>query len=166
MIISIIAAMGNNRVIGNKNDIPWNLPDDFKYFKDITKNHHVIMGRKNWESLPTPYRPLPSRTNIIITRQSYYRAEGGIVVHSLENALEIAKENGECELFIIGGGDIYRLALDKTDKIYLTEIHENFEGDVTFPKFSQYDWKEISRKRHQKDDRHVYDFDFVVYVKK
>ncbi|MEP1033422.1 dihydrofolate reductase [Ekhidna sp.] len=166
MIISMIAAMGSNRVIGKDNDIPWHLPDDFKYFKDTTKGHHVIMGRKNWESLPDSFQPLPGRTNIIITRQADYIAKGEKVVESLENALEIAKQNGETEAFIIGGGEIYRMGLEYADQIYLTEINEAFSGQVTFPVFNKSEWIETSRKQHPSDDRHKYSFDFVVYSKK
>lgn len=166
MIISMIAAMGSNRVIGKDNDIPWHLPDDFKYFKDTTKGHHVIMGRKNWESLPHSFQPLPGRTNIVITRQSDYSAKGEPVVQSLEDALEIAKQHNESEAFIIGGGEIYRMGLEYADKIYLTEIHEAFDGQVTFPDFDTSIWKETSRKHHSIDDRHKFSFDFVVYSRK
>ncbi|MEQ9466433.1 MAG: dihydrofolate reductase [Ekhidna sp.] len=166
MIISMIAAMGRNRVIGKDNDIPWHLPDDFKYFKQTTKGHHVIMGRKNWESLPASFQPLPGRPNIIITRQSDYQANGGRVVASLDEALEIARSTSEPEAFIIGGGEIYRMGLGYADRIYLTEINHDFEGQVTFPEFDQSVWKEVSREHHPADERHKYSFDFVVYSKK
>ncbi|WP_436515875.1 dihydrofolate reductase [Ekhidna sp. To15] len=166
MIISMIAAMGSNRVIGKDNDIPWHLPDDFKYFKDTTKGHHVIMGRKNWESLPHSFQPLPGRTNIIITRQPDYDAMGEPVVQSLDEALEIAKQHNESEAFIIGGGEIYRMGLAHADKIYLTEINEAFNGQVTFPDIDKSEWVEISRKHHPIDDRHKFSFDFVVYSRK
>ncbi|MEO1254555.1 MAG: dihydrofolate reductase [Bacteroidota bacterium] len=166
MIISMIAAMGENRVIGKDNDIPWHLPDDFKFFKDTTKGHHVIMGRKNWESLPHSFRPLPERTNIIITRQDAYSAEGAEVVSSLDRSLEIARENKEEEAFIIGGGEIYRMGLKYANKIYLTEIKGIFNGQVTFPDFDKSIWKEESRVHHPTDDRHKYSFDFVTYRKK
>lgn len=166
MIISMIAAMGSNRVIGKDNDIPWHLPDDFKYFKDTTKGHHVIMGRKNWESLPHSFQPLPGRTNIIITRQPNYRAKGEPVVQSLADALAIAEENGETEAFIIGGGEIYRMGLAQADQIYLTEIDAPFEGQVTFPEFDPSNWMETSRIHHPVDERHRFSFDFVVYSRK
>lgn len=166
MIISMIAAMGSNRVIGKDNDIPWHLPDDFKYFKDTTKGHHVIMGRKNWESLPHSFQPLPGRTNIVITRQPGYDAKGEPVVQSLADALAIAEENGETEAFIIGGGEIYRMGLEHADQIYLTEINASFDGQVTFPEFDQSVWKETSRIHHPTDERHRFSFDFVVYSKK
>lgn len=166
MIISMIAAMGSNRVIGKDNDIPWHLPDDFKYFKETTKGHHVIMGRKNWESLPHSFQPLPGRPNIVITRQEEYPLEGATVVKSLEEALHIAKDNGEHEAFIIGGGEIYRMGLEYADKIYLTEINGEFDGQVTFPEFDKNIWEEVSREHHPADERHKYSFDFVVYSKK
>lgn len=165
MIISMIAAMGENRVIGRDNDIPWHLPDDFQYFKKTTKGHHVLMGRKNWESLPHSYRPLPNRTNLIITRQQDYKAEGGTVIHSLKQAIQIAEKAGEKEAFIIGGGEIYRMGLELADRIYLTEINGIFEGQVTFPEFDKSIWKEASRMHHAIDDRHKYSFDYVLYQK-
>jgi len=163
MLISMIAAMGSNRVIGKDNDIPWYLPDDFSYFKEKTKNHHVIMGRKNWESLPPRFQPLPDRTNIVITRQLDYQANGAVVVGTLQNALKLAKSAGEREAFIIGGGEIYRMALSLANRIYLTEIQAPFDGQVTFPTFSTKDWIEVSRLHHPSDQRHAYSFDFVVY---
>ncbi|MEQ8904273.1 dihydrofolate reductase [Ekhidna sp.] len=166
MIISMIAAMGSNRVIGKDNDIPWHLPDDFKYFKNTTKGHHVIMGRKNWESLPPSFQPLPDRPNIVITRQKNYKAEGGEVVSSLEAAIDTARQKNEPEAFIIGGGEIYRMGLEIADRIYLTEINGEFDGPVTFPEFDQSIWKEESREHHPADDRHKYAFDFVIYSKK
>lgn len=165
MIISMIAAMGSNRVIGKDNDIPWHLPDDFKYFKTTTKGHHVIMGRKNWESLPDSFQPLPGRPNVVITRQNDYKADGAIVVSTLNEAIDIAKKGGEPEAFIIGGGEIYRMGLSLADKIYLTEINQSFDGQVTFPEFDKSIWKEESRDHHPADDRHKYSFDFVVYTK-
>jgi len=159
----MIAAMGSNRVIGKDNDIPWHLPNDFKFFKDTTKNHHVIMGRKNWESLPPKFQPLPDRTNIVITRQADYNAEGAVVVSTLEAALKLAQEAKEQEAFIIGGGEIYRMALDMADRIYLTEINAPFDGQVTFPEFDKTVWEEASRLHHGTDERHVFSFDFVTY---
>lgn len=166
MKISMIAAMSANRVIGKNNDIPWHLPDDFKYFKDTTSGHHVIMGRKNWESLPQNFQPLPNRPNIVITRKDDYEAVGATVVKSLDEGLQISKNNHEEEVFIIGGGVIYRLGLEVANKIYLTEIHATIDGDVTFPEFSETEWIETSRIHHPKDSRHHFDFDYVTYEKK
>lgn len=161
----MIAAMGSNRVIGKDNDIPWHLPDDFKFFKDTTKNHHVIMGRKNWESLPPKFQPLPDRVNIVITRQNNYTAEGAIVVPTLDASLVIATENKEPEAFIIGGGEIYRMSIELADRIYLTEINAQFDGQVTFPELDLSKWIEKSRIHHGTDNRHEFSFDFVTYEK-
>ncbi len=165
MKISMIAAMGRNRVIGKDNDIPWHLPDDFQYFKNTTEGHYVLMGRKNFESLPPRFKPLPNRPNVVITRNPSYQAPGATVVTSLENALDIARKNMEEEAFIIGGGEIYLLGLQYADTIYLTEIDGMFEGDTLFPKFSPEEWTEVSRSHHPADDRHLYAFDFVTYQK-
>ena len=162
MKISQIVAISENRAIGKDNDLIWHLPKDMQFFKKITIGHHVIMGRRNFESIPHKYRPLPNRTNIIITRQSEYKAEGCIVVNSVETALEIAKNNGDIEPFIIGGGQIYRIAIEKNlvDKIYLTKIHHSFKGDTFFPKLSS-DWKETNKIENKADDKHKYNYDFI-----
>lgn len=166
MKIAMIAALGKNHVIGKDNDLVWNLPDDMKYFMQTTSGHHVIMGRKNYESIPEKYRPLPNRTNIIITRQPSYKAPGAIVVHSMETALEVARQGQESLTFIIGGGEIYAVGLDFADLLYLTEINGSFEGDAFFPNFSGADWQEISRIPHPADTRHAYAFDFVIYERR
>ncbi|MBR08695.1 MAG: diacylglycerol kinase [Rickettsiales bacterium] len=165
MKISMIAAMGRNRVIGKDNDIPWHLPDDFQYFKKTTEGHYVLMGRKNYESLPPRFKPLPNRPNVVITRKNTYEAPGTEVVNSLEEAIEIARKNSEEEVFIIGGGEIYKLGLAYADTIYLTEIDGDFEGQTIFPEFDKSEWKESSRIHHSTDERHKYAFDFVVYSK-
>jgi dihydrofolate reductase len=165
MKISMIAAMSQNRVIGKDNDLPWHLPDDFQFFKDQTKGHHVIMGRKNFESLPPKFRPLPNRTNIVLTRNKSFEAEGCIVLSELSKALDVAREAKEEEAFIIGGGQIYELGLELSDTIYLTEVDATIEGDTTFPIFDTSIWKETKRIHHAKDERHAYSFDFVTYVK-
>ena len=165
MIISMIAAMGSNRVIGKDNDLPWHLPDDFKYFQQETNGHHIVMGRKNWESLPHKFQPLPNRTNLVLTRQSDYKADGATIITSLQEGKEIAAKNGEQELFIIGGGEIYRMGLSISDRIYLTEIAGDFDGQVTFPELNRDVWKEVSRQHHPVDDRHQYAFDYVIYAK-
>jgi dihydrofolate reductase len=165
MIVSMIAAMAENRVIGKNNDLPWKLPDDMKYFMDTTKGHHCIMGRKNYDSIPEKFRPLADRTNIVVTRQQNFSAPGCTVVNSLESALEIAAENNEPETFVIGGADIYRLGLPYANRLYLTEIKAPVAGDIFFPLFDKKEWKEISRIPHDADERHKYAFDFVVYEK-
>lgn len=163
MIVSLIAAVSENGVIGKNNDLPWHLPDDMKYFMQTTKGHHVVMGRKNYESIPEKFRPLPNRTNIVVTRQEKFRAPGCIVVHDLERALAIGESNAEPELYIIGGAEIYRQGLALTNRMYLTEIHARIDGDVFFPEFHKREWKEVSRKPHGTDERHAYAFDFVIY---
>ena len=165
MIVSMIAAMGKNRIIGKDNNLPWHLPDDFKYFQKITKGHYVIMGRKNWDSLPQKFKPLPNRSNIVVTRQLNYYCKGADVVGSVFDGLEIARRNGEIEAMIIGGGEIYRIGLELADRIYLTEISGEFKGQVTFPEFDQKQWEEVSREHHPSDKKHVFSFDFVVYEK-
>jgi dihydrofolate reductase len=165
MIISLIAAMAENRVIGKNNDLPWHLPDDMKYFMQTTKGHHCIMGRKNYDSIPEKFRPLPNRTNIVVTRQSNFDAPGCQIVNSLESALEIAAKNNEPEVFVIGGADIYRLGLPYATRLYITEIKSPVAGDIFFPAFDKKDWEEISRVPHDADERHKYAFDFVVYEK-
>jgi dihydrofolate reductase len=165
MTISMIAALAQNGVIGKANDLPWYLPDDMKYFMLATKGHHVIMGRKNYESLPEKFRPLPNRTNIVVTRQKDYQAPGCSIVHQLEEGIRLAEANGEHELFIIGGSEIYRLGMPLADKLYLTEIHALIDGDTIFPIYNKESWKEISRQHHTIDDRHEFAFDFVIYKK-
>lgn len=165
MTVSLIAALSKNRVIGKNNDLPWHLPDDMKYFMQTTKGHHTIMGRKNYDSIPEKFRPLPNRTNIIVTRQLDFKAPGCLVVNSLEKGLDIARGNGEREVFIIGGSDIYTLGIPYANRLYLTEIDAIIEGDTFFPQVNQVQWKESSRRTHPADQRHLYSFDFVVYDK-
>lgn len=133
MIVSLIAALSENRVIGKNNDLPWRLPDDMKYFMETTSGHYVIMGRKNYQSLPEKFRPLPNRTNIVITRSSDFSAPGCQVVHTLADALEIARKANQKEIFIIGGAEIYALSLPHAHRLYLTEIKAEVAGDTYFP---------------------------------
>lgn len=165
MIISLIAALTENRVIGKNNDLPWHLPDDMKYFMQTTKGHYVIMGRKNWDSIPEKFRPLPNRTNLVITRQPDFRAPGATVVNSLNQALEIARTAGQPEVFVIGGAEIYRLALPLASRLYLTEIQTQLQGDTFFPDYDRQAWVERSRNHHSADERHLFPFDFVIYDK-
>lgn len=163
MIVSLIAAVAKNGVIGKNNDLPWRLPDDMKFFMQTTKGHHVIMGRKNYDSLHDQYKPLPQRTNIVVTHQQHLNAPGCIVVHSVEAAIDVAKKNQEQEVFVIGGAEIYKLALATADKLYLTEIDAVVDGDTFFPNFDKKEWKVAAKKHHDSDQRHPYSFDFVVY---
>ena len=158
----ILVAVSPEGIIGKDNSLIWHLPKDMRFFKETTMGHHVIMGRKNFESIPHKYCPLPDRTNIVITRQSEYNAKGCIVVNSVEAALEIAKNNGDIEPFIIGGGQIYKIALEKNlvDKIYLTKVHHSFEGDTFFPELNS-DWKEVNNTENKADKKHKYNYDFI-----
>ena len=166
MRVSLIVAVSENGVIGKDNDLIWHLPKDMKFFKETTQGHHVIMGRKNFESIPHKFRPLPNRTNIIVTRQSDYVAKNCIVANSIEESLKIAQANGDVEPFIIGGGQIYKLALENNliDRIYLTRIHHSFEGDTFFPNLSE-DWKTIEREDCVADEKNRYNYTFLVLEK-
>ena len=166
MIISMIAAVAANRVIGKNNDLVWKLPDDMKYFMQTTQNHCIIMGRKNYESIPTKYRPLPNRVNIIVTTQTDYQAADCIIMNTIEDALSYAEAKNESEVFIIGGGQIYTQSLPMAQQLYLTEINHEFDGDTFFPEYDGKNWQEKSRIHHGIDDRHLYDFDFVIYERK
>ncbi len=155
MIVTIVVAISENHVIGKDNKLLWHLPADLKHFKDITTGHSIIMGRKTYESVG---KPLPKRRNIIITRQAI-SIEGCEVVNSVEAALELCK--GEQEVFIVGGAEIYRQSLNLTDRIYLTIVHQTFEGDSFFPEIDPKQWKEVSREDHQPDDRNNLPYSFI-----
>jgi len=165
MIISMIAAVAENGVIGKDNDLVWNLPDDMRYFVGKTKGRHVIMGRKNFESIPAKFRPLPNRPNIILSRNAGYQAGGCTTVTDIDTALKIASDSGETEAFVIGGAQIYKMGLEKANRMYITEVKGTFEGDTYFPDFDKSIWKEVSRSHHAQDEKHDYAFDFVVYEK-
>ena len=163
MKIAMIAAVAENRVIGKDNDLVWHLPNDMKYFVEVTKGRHVIMGRKNYESIPAKFRPLPNRPNIVLSHQKKFEARGCIVLNTLEAAIAYAKEAQETEAFIIGGAQIYKMGLEIADRLYITEVHAAFEGDTYFPEFDKTTWKEVSRIHHSKDESHECSFDFVIY---
>lgn len=165
MIISLIVAASENMVIGVGGALPWHLPDDLAYFKEKTTGHPVIMGRKTFESIG---RALLGRLNIIITKNPAFVAEDPAVriVHSLEEALEAAQAVQPSEAFVIGGGEIYKEAISKADRIYLTLVHTEIDGDTFFPDISSLFWREVSRAKHPADARHPYAFDFVVLEKR
>ena len=165
MKISIIAAIGSNYAIGKDNDMIWSLPDDMNFFKGKTNGHTVIMGRLNYDSIPARWRPLPNRRNIILTTNPDYHVEGVDVYRDIDDAIESARQEGEKELFIIGGGQIYELGLKYADIMYLTEIKQDFDADVFFPEYNKEEWKEVERIPHQVDERHSYPFDFVTYIR-
>ena len=166
MIISAIAAVAENGVIGNKGGLPWNLPDDMKFFQRTTLNHHVISGRKSYESIPDRFRPLRDRVNIVVTRRKGYEAPGAIVCHSLEEAIEIAQKDDQKEAFLIGGGQLYAEAFEKNlvDRLYITTVHIKAEGDVLFPEIGK-GWKEVWSEKHKADERHKFAFTFTVLQK-
>lgn len=144
-MIIVIAAVAKNGVIGRDNALPWHLPEDLKHFKALTMGHAVIMGRKTWESLPAKFRPLPGRLNIVVTRDSEYKAEGASVVHSLEQAQKLGA--GEAaQQFVIGGAELYAHALPRAQRLELTEIDGVFEGDAFFPVVDRAQWRETKRE--------------------
>lgn len=164
-IIAIVAA-GENNAIGKDNRLLWRLPDDMKFFKEKTEGHCVVTGRKNYESIPDKFRPLPGRTNIVVTRQKDYEAPGAIVVNSLEDAIAKAISVKETELYVIGGGEIYRQALPLTDTIWLTRVHESFDAHTFFPSLDPLFWEETWRETHAADERHAFPFTFIRYERK
>ena len=160
--LTIIVAAGENDAIGKDNQLIWHLSDDLKRFKALTNNHHIIMGRKTFESFP---KPLPNRIHIVISRQENYKVpEGVILVNSLANAIDAARNDDQP--FIIGGGEIYKQALLFANKIELTRVHHSFEADTFFPKIDTSIWKETSNIFHDKDDDHAYAFSFITYKKR
>ncbi len=163
MIISTIVAIAHNNVIGHENDIPWYLPADLQHFKKITLNHHIIMGRNCYESIG---KPLPKRTNIIVTRDAYFMSSNCIITRSIDEALHIAHGNGEDEVFIIGGGQIYEQTKDLWQRIYLTEVDLVVEGDVFFPKINFDEWQLTSEVSHTKDEKNEFDYVFKVLDRK
>jgi dihydrofolate reductase len=158
--ITMIAAAAENDALGKDNQLIWHLSDDLKHFKNLTKGHHVLMGRKTFESMP---KALPNRTNVVITRQKDYTAKDATVVHSLEAAIALAQEDERP--FIIGGGEIYRQGLAYADCIELTRVHEDFEADTFFPKIDSAVWQEVWRENHDKDEKHKHAFSFIRYQK-
>lgn len=163
MTVSIIVAKADNDVIGKDNELIWYMPADLKHFKNTTMGHYIIMGRKTFESQK---KPLPGRTSIVITRNKDYKAEGCIIVYSLSDALKIAEENKQEEVFILGGAEIYKIALPYTDKIYLTEIKSTFEGDTYFPHFELDEWEEIKREEFSADEKNPYPYIFLELIRK
>jgi len=156
--LSIIVAAAKNRIIGIDNALPWRLPADIAYFKALTMGHHIVMGRKTYESLG---RPLPGRTSVIVTRDPGYAVPGCVVVHSLAEAIDACA--GDDEAFFIGGENLYRQVLEVADRLYLTEVQAEVAGDAWFPEFDRKAWREISRKSCQADEKNPYSYDFVVY---
>jgi dihydrofolate reductase len=162
-ILSAIVAMAENRIIGKNNQLPWHLPADLKHFKTITTGHPILMGRKTHESIG---KPLPNRLNIILTRDPNYQSAGCTVVTSVESALKEAARHDENELFIIGGAEIYKQLLPQIQRLYLTIVHHQLEGDASFPALNTEEWKEISREKHEADDANAFAYSFVTLDRK
>jgi len=167
MRVAMIWAMAENRVIGRNNNLPWHLPNDLKYFKQLTTGEPVIMGRKTYDSIG---RPLPNRVNIVVTRDADFMADGIKVVHNLESALDLA--DAEClmsgaeEVIIMGGAQIYQLGLPVADRLYVTLVHANVEGDAWFPDVDFNNYQEVSRENFSADGPNPYDYSFCVFDKK
>lgn len=171
MILSIISGIANNNEIGRKNDLLWNLPIDMKHFRETTRGHAVIMGQRTFESLGigpdgNPGKPLPNRRNIVLTLNKEFKRDDAEVVYSLEELDELLKNSTEEdeELFVIGGGQIYKLFIDKADRLYITHVNADFpDADTLFPVIDPSKWKKVSEDKHEKDEKNVYDCNFVIY---
>jgi dihydrofolate reductase len=158
-IVSLVIARATNGVIGQRGQIPWRIPADLKHFKAVTMGKPCIMGRKTWDSLPR--KPLPGRTNIVLTRDENFCEERAVVVHALEEALARAEAESPAEVAVIGGADVYLAALPRAVRIHLTEVHGEFEGDVHLPEFNPLKWKEVAREDHAANETGVA-FSFVI----
>ncbi|SDJ68443.1 dihydrofolate reductase [Sediminibacillus albus] len=162
-MISLLYAMDHARVIGYKNDLPWRLPNDLKFFKRLTTSHCVIMGRKTFESMNGP---LPNRKNVILTRDEEYHPEGCEVIHSIDTIVDWSKANPEEEYFVIGGGDIFEQILPFSDRMYMTLIDEEFPGDTYFPMFDESEWSLTRKEKGEKNEKNPYDYYFIQYDRK
>ncbi len=170
MIISLIAAIGEKNELGKDNQLLWQLPADMKHFRDITRGHTVIMGRKTFESIG---KPLPDRENIVITRDKNYFTPGVAIVHSLDEALRLAaleqgkhfeEKQEETEVFIIGGGELYKESISRASKLYITQVHATLPADTFFPEIES-SWKEKSKENHVADEKNQYAYSFITYTK-
>ena len=161
MRITLIAAVADNGVIGRGNDIPWRLPEDWRRFKRTTMGHHLIMGRRTWESIG---RPLPGRRTVVVSRGEPELPAGVDLAHSFEEALDLARETGETEAFVAGGAEIYRRALPEAERLLLTRVHATPEGDTHFPEWNRDDWELASREPHAADERHPVPFTFETWL--
>lgn len=160
-MFSVIVAMSENRLIGRGGDLPWHLSADLRRFRRLTTGHAIIMGRKTYESIG---RPLPKRRSIVITRQADYAAEGIETAGSLDGALALVAEDEEA--FVIGGAEVFREALPRAGRLYLTRVHAEFEGDVYLPPFDEADWTLTNEERHAADERNDFDYSFLVYERR
>ena len=160
-MIIMIAAVAENNALGKNNELVWHLPNDFKRFKSLTTNHHIIMGRKTFESFP---KPLPNRVHVVITRQNDYNPEGCIVVDSIEKAIAICPENEDS--YIIGGGEIYNLGMGHADILEITKVHHSFDADTYFPEIDKSDWQIVESEENFKDEKHLYDYTYETYIRR
>lgn len=161
MLLSLIAAASKNNVIGKNNGLPWVLPNDMKYFKNTTWGMPLIMGRKTFESIKN--EPLPGRINIVITRQTDWKPQGAVVVNNMSDALFVAKDADYKEVFVVGGGEIYKDAIQKADKIYITRVHTIVDGDTFFPEINEKKWKKLSNRDCFIDAKHKFDYSFEIW---
>lgn len=159
--ISIIVAMASNHIIGADNTMPWRCPEDLKYFKSLTMGHHMIMGRKTFDSIG---KPLPGRVSVIVTRNRDLKIEGCIMAHSLDDAITACKDDDE--IFIVGGAELYALALPVVNKLYITEIQQEFDGDTYFPEFDKTKWREVAREERHQGVPQPLSYHFVTYLRK
>lgn len=162
-MISLIVAASTNNAIGKNNQLPWHLPNDLKFFKNTTWAMPVIMGRKTFEAVN---KTLPGRFNIVITRQADWRAEGVIAATDLEDALKKGEETNCNEVFIIGGGEIYKQGFEIADKIYLTRVHATLDGDTFFPVIDEHNWQLTSNQDFAKDEKHQFAYSFQTWVRR
>ncbi len=156
--LSILVAMARNHVIGINNTLPWRIPEDLKYFKALTLGHHMIMGRKTFDSIG---KPLPGRTTVVVTRDQNLQLAGCVMAHSLEQA--IAACDGDNEIFIVGGAEIFTQSLPLADTLYITEIQQDFAGDAHFPEFNRTEWQEVARDRRSQAEPQPLEYHFVTY---
>lgn len=168
MQVSLIVAMDSNRGIGKNNDLMWHLPADMNFFKETTKNQIVVMGRKNYDSIPEKYRPLPNRLNVILTRNKDFKAENCLVFNSLNDCLDHFKDEKERKVFIIGGGEIYKMALDsgRLNEMYITYVNGVFDADTFFPQFNESEWEIQVLDEQSIDEKHKYGFVIKKFTKK
>lgn len=163
MILSLLVAASENNVIGKDNQLPWHLPNDLKYFKNLTWGMPILMGRKTFDSIG---KPLPGRKSIVITRNTDWQQENVVVVHSIEGAIKMAKQDDIKEIFVIGGAEIFHTSFKMAIRIYLTRVHAEIEGDVFFPELPESDWKLISAKRYEADEKNTFAHTFQVWERK
>lgn len=157
-MISMIVAMAENRAIGKDNELLWHLPKDFKHFKAVTMGKPILMGRKTYESIG---KPLPGRKNIVITRDTHFAAEGVVIVHSIDAALEESKEFDD--VMVIGGASFYEQMLPEVTTLYVTVVHQHFDADAFFPEIKADEWRMVEQVRHEADEKHAYPFSFITY---